>query len=374
MKTNTSAGFSYIEIVMAVALFLLLAAMAAPAINQGVRNMEFAQSRHGAHLAANGLMLAVRDAVAAGQDANTAALQAAARHDASSFRVWVIGSNPREIASPGAPSAAVDAIITGAQPMGSVVVAIIFDAEGNVAGRSVGMAMGLGLGWLVLAFYSETNEKRSRLPHKAASPLSNSQKINSLMATKQNAGSAYIMVLIITMAVLSVAVLALGVSWRARNTSARYSQLGSLYHMAVAGSEQALEILNQGAATGVAALPPNLAEFSQAELIGFLQHFVMEQLRSHFPSSPAGYRHSWYMDLHIDDIHDHYRITTTITPVADGFMLRTTSYLFVPEHYDPPLRDGWTFRANVTARIIWQDIRLSLDEGVLAMVELKRVD
>jgi prepilin-type N-terminal cleavage/methylation domain-containing protein len=54
-------GFSYIEIIIALALFGLLLMAALPLVNQSGRNIAYAQEGYATHLAAQSLMLAVRD-------------------------------------------------------------------------------------------------------------------------------------------------------------------------------------------------------------------------------------------------------------------------------------------------------------------------
>ena len=338
IKNKPNAGFSYIEIILSLALFLLLAAVAVPSINQAVRNMEFTQSRHGAHLAANSIMLAVRDAGV--DEQHFAAFQAAARHDVDSFRVWIIGDNSREIFSPNAPDAYVNAV---AGVSGSIVVAVVFDENGIVAGQAVGMAMNLP--WLILAFFCKPPTKKAK------------------------SGGAYIMVLIITMAIISALVLTLSVTMRSRDTSARQGDFGSFYNLAVAGSEHALEILNRGAMHGLSLVPEGY-EFTQDELIHLIRPYVMEEIHLHFTPELQ-----WYFTFELNAQQDFYRITTEIHPMTNHFRVDTTVHIFLESEFCEIFQlDGWSFPVRTTAQIIWQDIRICLDENPLTMVELKRVD
>ena len=133
-------GFSYVEVIIAMALFAIALLAIIPALSQAGRNMQFAQEAYAGHLQAQRIMLDVRNALME-DDADLKA--AVARYAASGFEfsIWVFGRGAQEIHSIGAPDA--DATVAGiniAMPnYASTIVVIVWNEDDRVAGRAIGM-------------------------------------------------------------------------------------------------------------------------------------------------------------------------------------------------------------------------------------------
>jgi competence protein ComGC len=92
MKTK---GLSYMEMLIALSLFAILFLTLLPILNQAGRNLAAAEEGYNAHLAAQSIMLAVRNEV---RDTNTALFEAEAKKAAeeiaesrkiNTYRVWI---------------------------------------------------------------------------------------------------------------------------------------------------------------------------------------------------------------------------------------------------------------------------------------------
>ncbi|MCL2188608.1 MAG: prepilin-type N-terminal cleavage/methylation domain-containing protein [Defluviitaleaceae bacterium] len=131
------AGFTYIEIIVALALFAITLAAVLPVLSHAGRNMAYAQEGYIAHLRANHLVLLVRDALHMGENAQDYALAYSAARGNFPFTVWVGGS---VLATENAPNAAVH--ITGFVPQGGhqFIKAVVWDKQGNIRGRAMGFA------------------------------------------------------------------------------------------------------------------------------------------------------------------------------------------------------------------------------------------
>ena len=134
-------GFSYIEILLALALFSIAMLALIPALSHAGRNMVFAQEEYDGHLQAQRIMLIVRDALIDGTDPK-ARVQAHMHHGAMDFSVWVFGRHAQEFHTTGAPDMAdarpgdMNVALAG---QASTIVVVVWDVDGHVSGRAVGM-------------------------------------------------------------------------------------------------------------------------------------------------------------------------------------------------------------------------------------------
>lgn len=138
-------GFSYMEMVIALSLFSILVIAALPLLHQAGRNLAFAQDGHNAHLAAQSIMLAVRDAKSeAGQTPQSVATAYATRLGVEIYSVWIFSANAATITfgSDCAPSA--EASLTGLSTMSitgstSVIIVTVWNDYDNPIGRAIGV-------------------------------------------------------------------------------------------------------------------------------------------------------------------------------------------------------------------------------------------
>ena len=143
-----SRGFSYIEMLMALALFAIVLAAVLPTLAQAGHNMAYARSSYAAHLQAHNLMLAVRDTLAAlpppqrGCDYEVAHVAGHAAHGVAAaqgiggFSIWL---DDALLVAHHAPEAAM--YVTGFNMLGSryLVTVVVWDANHNPAGRAMGV-------------------------------------------------------------------------------------------------------------------------------------------------------------------------------------------------------------------------------------------
>jgi len=124
-------GFSYIEMLIALSLFSLLVLTSLPLLRQSGLNLGFAQDGYNAHLAAQSIMLAVRDS----HNRETIAADYAKRLGVDYYTVWIF---ERENAiSFGAAAFETNVSITATDK--EVIVVAVFNPRGQVIGRSVGV-------------------------------------------------------------------------------------------------------------------------------------------------------------------------------------------------------------------------------------------
>ena len=138
---KSRAGFSYLEILIALALFAIVLVAVLPTLLQAGRNMGYAESYYRGHLTAQELMLAVRGALIDGNDIEYAAFDLAQLRDISYYRVWLSGVNHAEIYAPGAPIAAIDlqnelVPLTGHN---TVIIVAVWNSDKNLIGRAFGV-------------------------------------------------------------------------------------------------------------------------------------------------------------------------------------------------------------------------------------------
>jgi len=138
MSNKHCKGLSYLEVLIALALFAIVLAAVLPSLLQARRNMEIASSFYRGNLQAQGMMLAVRDAIAIGNNPQLAASHYAFDHNVMLYSVWIFGSNPLYFSSNGAPEANAD-IATGIAGTTSTIVIAVWNEDGNMTGRAVGV-------------------------------------------------------------------------------------------------------------------------------------------------------------------------------------------------------------------------------------------
>lgn len=122
------------EVLVALALFAMLLTVTLPAVLQSARNQNLAEERYTHQLAAQAVMLAVRDAAIAGECVRDAA-QSIPLYEIW-YGVWVFNGSEYIFYYPQAPHTSIS--ITTAIPYGIVVVAV-FNEYGEMAGRAVGV-------------------------------------------------------------------------------------------------------------------------------------------------------------------------------------------------------------------------------------------
>ncbi|MCL2216762.1 MAG: hypothetical protein FWB91_07045 [Defluviitaleaceae bacterium] len=150
MTRKKLGGFSYIEILVALALFSIIFASAIAMLGQSRRNLVYAQEGYAAHLAAHRLMLATRDALGRAPASATparASLAAAIsdyaeQMDVEIYSVWIFGASTMEFHSDYAPEVTLalgrlsELNISG---NASVIVTVVWNEHGNISGRAVGV-------------------------------------------------------------------------------------------------------------------------------------------------------------------------------------------------------------------------------------------
>jgi len=135
-----SKGFSYIEVILALALFAIAMLAIIPTLSQAGRNIVFAEDVYASHLQAQRIMLTVRDALIIGADPEQAVSQHIA--DGFEFSVWVFGQIAQEFHTLDVPAA--DASVVGINMdmanRASTIVVVVWGDDEQVAGRAIGMA------------------------------------------------------------------------------------------------------------------------------------------------------------------------------------------------------------------------------------------
>jgi len=130
---NNQRGFSYIEILIALAVFAIALVAILPVLSQASRNLSYAQNTYIAHLRAQSLMLTIRDTLAANADPEPVTRD-------FPFTVWLIGgtAGDRSFSTPGAPPAHVD--VSGFAYFGNrtLILVTVWNEHGNKAGQAMG--------------------------------------------------------------------------------------------------------------------------------------------------------------------------------------------------------------------------------------------
>jgi prepilin-type N-terminal cleavage/methylation domain-containing protein len=139
-------GFSYIEILVALAIFAVALAAVLPVLSQAGRNLAFAREAYDAHQRARHMMLVVRDALDSGLPAaEAAAIAFAAERGGFPFTVWFVKGtevvhmvhSSGDLIFPVVPP--VYANNFNAFPDRTAVVVVVYNEYGHVAGRAVGV-------------------------------------------------------------------------------------------------------------------------------------------------------------------------------------------------------------------------------------------
>jgi len=135
-------GFSYIEVIIALALFAIALLAIIPALSQAGRNMMLAEESYMGHLQAQRIMLVVRDSMADG--ASSSAVRATALDYAAGdfeFSLWVFGRGQQHFHTIDEPD--IDVAISGLNPamtsQASTIIAVVWGENGQIAGRAIGI-------------------------------------------------------------------------------------------------------------------------------------------------------------------------------------------------------------------------------------------
>lgn len=126
------------------ALFTIMLMAVLPMLLQAGRNMRFAESNYRDHLMAQGMMLSVRDALLDGAPPRYAASMYASSHGVEFYSIWILEEQMvwLEFNSYGTPEAIIS-LTGGVAPTASdshVVIAAIWNEDGNITGRAIGVA------------------------------------------------------------------------------------------------------------------------------------------------------------------------------------------------------------------------------------------
>jgi len=135
MNRKRNAGLSYIEVIIALAIFAVTALVVFFTISQATRNLYIAETYYIAPRHATGIMMAVRDAANVGGSVDTTALALAANTTATHFgvehfTVWING-----VYLVGEQWGSVGVTETSAPN----IVVVIWNADEQIIGRSVGL-------------------------------------------------------------------------------------------------------------------------------------------------------------------------------------------------------------------------------------------
>ena len=140
LKQKKRGGFSYMEVLIALALFAIALTAVFPSLLQAARNMEFAEGYYRSHLLAQGMMLVVRDSLVDGSP-QVAAADFATANEVERYSVWIFGQRAGYFSYGGVLQANVT--LTGGAVAGhSTIVVVIWSEDGNMAGRAVGVLYG----------------------------------------------------------------------------------------------------------------------------------------------------------------------------------------------------------------------------------------
>lgn len=129
-------GFSYIEVLLAFGLLVILFATAIPATHHATRNMHEAITHYQGHLLSQGMVLSVQHALRTNQNPQAAASHFALANDIIYYGVWIVGAMPQQF---GTATGVVVEIPVNTMP-GTQIITVITDEVGNITGRAVGVA------------------------------------------------------------------------------------------------------------------------------------------------------------------------------------------------------------------------------------------
>ena len=133
-----SRGFSYIEILIAMALFAIALLAIIPAIQQAGRNMIYAQEAYSSHLQAQGIMLVVRDAISNNQPPMAQAVQYASGRFEFSF--WANGQWHHSNGDMAVDNPEVNAVMNSSVTSQALIIAaVVWNDDNQIASRAVGV-------------------------------------------------------------------------------------------------------------------------------------------------------------------------------------------------------------------------------------------
>jgi type II secretory pathway pseudopilin PulG len=133
-------GFTYIEVIIALAVFMITLAVVFPTLMQASRSLRVAQEGYEAHLYAQNMMLIVREAVAQGHNPNVVAFAYSFERNQFPFTIWLVqeGEITSEISNINKPMGTID-------PMGFVsfydritIIVALWNEQGNLISWAVG--------------------------------------------------------------------------------------------------------------------------------------------------------------------------------------------------------------------------------------------
>ena len=126
-KIKLKNGFTYIDVIVAAAIFSIAVIAVFAVLGQSFNNMTIAKDRHEAHLSAQSIMLIVRDS--ANPDLS----------DFDNYTVWIIGDSIIYITDKDEPGPVPNINITTPLVYGTMIIVIVWDENGNIAARAKGM-------------------------------------------------------------------------------------------------------------------------------------------------------------------------------------------------------------------------------------------
>jgi len=139
--SKTNGGFSYMEILIALALFAIVLVAVLPTLLQAGRNLEYAKSYYNGRLTAQEILLTVRDAIVNDDDICDAIAAHALLRGVEHYRIWVIGEYEEHFYSIDAPQVALTLTNTliPIQGHNSTIIVAIWNSDNHLTGRAYGV-------------------------------------------------------------------------------------------------------------------------------------------------------------------------------------------------------------------------------------------
>jgi type II secretory pathway pseudopilin PulG len=136
-----TSGFSYIEIIVSLALFSIALVAVLPVLSQASRNLAYAQDVYAAQLRAHNLLFIVRDALTDGHDPEPAARQYSQAREGFPFTVHITGGTggDRGFSTPDAPTALINVNDNAPSFNQTVITVIVWNEHSHIAARIVGI-------------------------------------------------------------------------------------------------------------------------------------------------------------------------------------------------------------------------------------------
>ena len=130
------SGFSYVEVIIALALFTIVIIAVLPTLLQAGRNLEFAENIYIGHLQAQEMMLVVRDAISDNDDIENAISAHAKERNIELYNVWIRGVHVYDFGP--VVASEIDIRIVPAFEDKSIIVVAIWNEDGSLTGRAIG--------------------------------------------------------------------------------------------------------------------------------------------------------------------------------------------------------------------------------------------